>query len=154
MQILGDEKLDRALLDLEKKTERKYIMKAMREAFKIVHRESKTKVPHGTGRLKRSIKLRKRKPTKARGGGKWVGMRIFTGGREDLGIREAARPGLRGGKGTGYYPFALEAGYTRPDGVRVEARSYLREPLKRNRDRVFRKIRVLLWRQIKGAASK
>lgn len=107
---LGDKRLSQVLRDLPRQVINPAMSSAMREGFKITHRAVLAAAPVRSGRMKRAIKLRK--ANHFRDG---LGFRIFLPRRIELGAPAIKRPGSRGGdpKGGGYYPAAVEFGYTR-----------------------------------------
>lgn len=146
LEVLGDRELSARLLALEKRVERKYVGEELRRAFKITHAAVLAAVPVASGTLRRTIRLRAGKGKGARFGKLF---RIFTGNAAELGIEPSRSPGQRGGRGRGYYPMAVEAGYTL-HGRTYGPRSYLRGPLRATEPAVLAAIRSGLWRRITG----
>lgn len=109
VSALGDAKLQATIHALEPSIVKPALRVALRDAFKITHRAVLTRVPVDTGRMRRAIKLRA--ANQLRGD---VAFRIFLPRRAELGARWIKRPGSRGGSSVpGYYPAAVEFGYTR-----------------------------------------
>ena len=153
ISLFGDRKLTKALAGMEFKLQKKWLNKGMRAGFKLTHKAARqvAQSHRDTGALWRSIKLRKGKPPRGQGR-RVIVYRIFTGGPEVLGIKPTKRVGLRGGRGVGYYPAAIEYGYARQDGVRVPPRSFLRAPLKTTGRRAIKRTGDSLWKQIRTYA--
>ena len=132
IRLLGDEKLTKAFAALERVDQRKVMRKAHRAAFKPVLAAAKTYAPVGkTGKLKRFIKLRALKRSRVR-----TGVFVRTGTRSEM--------GLPTGDDDPYYPAHVALGQ-----FNVAPVPFMRRAFDNNKDRVWRKFHVMLWRGIK-----
>lgn len=135
IEVVGADELEQAFLQLEKKDRRRFLRKALREAFKPVLREIRAAAPRDRGILARKIKLRATKRSRSA-----IGVKIETGTREQLGI-----PKSEGTKLPGYYPAHVELGTkTRA------ARPFMRPALKRMRGGTLQHLELSLWKWIDG----
>lgn len=173
---LGDAKLSATIRDLPRVVVRPALAKAMREGFKITHRAVVAAAPVKTGRMRDAIKLRS--ANHFRDG---LGFRIFLPKRVLLGVRPIKNPGSRGGdpNGGGYYPAAVEFGYTRngkrqvrewissgidsrgrpyarkrrtheiAGGVKVPPRSFMRSAFHATTAAVQTRIRRVMWTEMR-----
>lgn len=141
---LGDKLLAEALRTLPIKTERTYLLAALREGMANVLQAAKAAVPGGYDRLRESLKIVSMRPRRGS-----RGVRIVAGKRSQLGIVETKRPGSRGGKGRGYYPVHVELGYKTQSGRTIPPRPYLRGPLRSGQDRTLGIVGSGLWRRIR-----
>lgn len=114
ISITGDKKLQRQLGKLDFALQRKIVRAAARKAMAPVRDRAKSYVPRETGELQKSIKIRSRT---RRGISR---IQVVTGTREQLGI-DSNTPG--------YYPAAVEFGYTSTGGKQIAARPFLRRAL-------------------------
>lgn len=128
--LIGDKKLARKMGDLAVVDQRKVMRKAQREAFRVVLNATKTGVPRDTGRLRKGIKLRALKRSRVRSG-----VYVRTPTREELGIDP--------GDDTAYYPAYVEFGHDNVPPV-----PFMRRAFDANKDRVWRKFHVMLWRGV------
>ncbi len=144
--VLGDKQLAKQFDALEKKTQGKILRPAMRKGMKIVLAAAKAAVPVKTGKLKKSLKIKAL--TKKNLGSKvsGVGLAIFTGTAEELGIKQ------RTGKKGGYYPLSVEVGYRKKNGLIVPGRPFLRPAMKNNEPQVFQIMRTEMNAGIKKLA--
>lgn len=187
LSVLGDRELDRTLGELGPKVEKSLIKKVLPQAFGITLRAVLRAVPVNTGRLKASIKMG---PGKSRRG--LLQQRIWTGTRAELGIDRVIRRRNRLNdtmqnvqvRGGGYYPIAIEYGYTRggtrtvrewinegvdrrgrrfarrrvtrsiSGGKRIPPRSYMRVPLRATEPAVYAAMRQGLWDGVLAALGK
>jgi len=113
IDLRGDKELRRKLDQLSPRVERKVLAKVQRRALKRMRAAARAAAPVRTRALRRSIKT---KIVKRRRRGV-VALQVRTGTRSELGIPESA---------TGYYPAALEYGWTDRGGNRHPARSFMR----------------------------
>jgi len=125
--LLGDKKLNKAFGALAVIDQRKVMRKSQRAAFKPVLKSAKANAPVRTGKLKKSLKLRALKRSRNRSG-----VFVRTGTRSELGIPENAKY---------YYPAHVELGHSDVAPV-----PFLRNAFDSNKDRVWRKFHVMLWR--------
>ena len=77
--ITGDEFIDFAMRELDKRVQKKIVRKATRAAAKVILREARRFAPHDTGELEASLKVRTRKkfPGERRKG--IIGHQVVTG---------------------------------------------------------------------------
>jgi HK97 gp10 family phage protein len=119
ISILGEKALQRKLKRLAGPAQRKIVMKALREGGRPVLAAAKARVPVATGRLRKSLRLRKRRTS-----GSFFGMEVRTGTREELGISPDSK---------GYYPMSVEFGH-----AGVAARPFLRPAMDGQRSKALR----------------
>lgn len=95
--LLGDKELDKTFATYTQKVQMKALRPALRDGIKVIARAAKASMPRNRGLMAGAgFKVRSMRRSRNR-----VGMRIFTGTREQLGIPATAK---------GYYPFAVETG--------------------------------------------
>lgn len=125
-------------------TQAKVIDGVLDKGSRLVLAAAKSLAPADTGALYLHLKI-KGKSAFARGGGLRENSRfkrsIVTGTRREMMID----PNVKG-----YYPFSIEYGYRRANGVHVPARPYMRPALEQNKEL----IRGNMAREIKRAVEK
>lgn len=169
VEALGDKALEARLRAVPASVERRLISSSLRLGTKIIADEIRKRAPRMTGAFIKSLKVRKGSAKRG-----VVQIKVFSedmAGLAALGARRTKRVGARGAKREGYYPAAIEFGYTkggtrsetrwvssgtdrlgRPytrqrvtrtttGGVHVPARSFMRAALNAKRDDVYETIR-------------
>lgn len=134
VSVLGDKALTRKLRALPYKMQGKAVRPAMRAAAKLALAPIKSQAPRRTGKLAAGLKLRATKGRRGR-----VGVGIHTPPRDKLGI-DPSDPY--------YYPAAVELGTDKLAGS-----AFMRGPFKALRDRMLRKMRVEIWRNLRKLAG-
>lgn len=130
LTLLGDKELDRVLRTFPEKVQTRALRPAVRDGIKIVAKAAKAAMPRASGAMMRAgFKVRSMKRKKGR-----VGVRIYTGTREQLGIPEKAK---------GYYPFAVETGT-----AARHATPFLRPAAGAQRGPVFQAVWRRLWLEL------
>ncbi len=115
LTLTGDNKLRNKLDKLERRLGKTIVNRAMRASAKRLRPLIAAAVPVDRGVLKKEIGRAKIRVLKRR---RVVGVGIQMPTREALGIPDSAK---------GYYPFAVEYGYTHRSGTHVPANSYVRK---------------------------
>jgi len=129
MDLRGDVELVRAMTALPIKFENRVISKALTKAMGIYRKAARVAAPVATGRLKKSIKT---KSIKRRGRNRnQIAKRVSTGTRADLGIPKDAK---------GYYPTAIEYGWTDRHGHQHAPRSYMRSAWNGSKSKISAKV--------------
>lgn len=131
ISILGIPELQRKLLELPLKVQKKVVRQALRKQGKYVQAEAKARVAVGeSGDLKRTIKVRAMKRRKAR--------------PKEFGISVQIGTGLQEGRGT----------FTELGTSRQAAQPSLRPALAENRERILRDLGIDIGRGIEAEAAK
>lgn len=154
VKLLGDKKLDKKLKELESRTQKKVVRKAMRNTAKAVQKDVRSAAPVASGRLRKSIKVRASKRSRRR-----IGIEVRTGERSELGIEPSER---------GYYPASIEFG-SRPHQIEdvvidgeprkvvthpgTRPNPFIRGTMDRKRRQYLRKLAREIGRGIEGLAK-
>lgn len=137
ISLAGDDELMRTLDELASEANVSLMVRKSAEiAMWPVLESAKQAAPRDTGKLSHYLKILPMGGAKARG---FVGARVVLPSRQELGIAPDA---------PGYYPSAQEFGWEAAEGVKTQPKRYIRNALYRNRELVFRVLRVNLWREI------
>lgn len=153
LSVLGDAQLAKSFEKLELKIARKLLKQELRKAFKPTLKVIKGLVPSELPKVRKGLKLRANRRIR-RGA---FGFRIFTPGRDELGIRPIKNPGSRGSKYRksrqgGFYPMSWETGWTFINGRRMPARSYMRAGFRRETKPIQARLRKGLRARIEKEA--
>lgn len=136
IRLLGAKDLQRKLNRLELKTGKKIVRRALRKGGRPVLATAIAGCPVKTGRLKKSLVLKARKPHRG-----YFGVEVRTGTREELGIAPDDKS---------FYPASVEYGHGN-----VPAHPYLRPAMDANRERakgiITRHIRAGIVAEARGA---
>lgn len=140
LKLFGDKKLQRAIDDLDRKIQRKYMRVALRAGAKLIASQFRANTPVFTGRLRRGIKIRAVKPRRGR-----FGVMIMTPTREKLGLPANTK---------WYYPAVLEWGGVTKSGRVIPALAFGRRALETTRTAAINLVGATLWRQIASGTKK
>lgn len=121
IDLRGDKELIRTLDALPSRVESRVLRQAVRRSIGIYRKAARHGAPRGeTGNLRRYIKTYS---IKRRGRNRHsIGVRVSTGTRTELRIPQQTKDG----KTRGYYPTAIEYGWTDRGGNRHAAKPYMR----------------------------
>jgi len=139
VRIDGLADLNKKLLELEPKLQRKTLGKALKKAGQPVLEESKRLVPVDSGRLRDALKLRSKGRSKKKPHRQSVS--VATPTRKQLKLRSDEK---------GYYPAVVEYGAA---GRNISARPYLRPALANQQDKVLATLKTELARGVLYAAK-
>ena len=114
ISMVGEKELQKKLSKHDLKQQKKIVRSSEAKAMLPVRNKANALCPTDTGKLKSTIK---RKNKTRRGISR---SKIVTGKRSELGIP----PGTKG-----YYPAAIEYGYTMKNGKFIPAKSFMRQAL-------------------------
>lgn len=119
ISVLGDKRLARDLNRLPDKLARKTLKRAIRKGAQAVLDRAREHIPEDTGTLKSAMmkKVRTNQPGYKRAKRGVVRDMFWTPTREELGIESDA---------SGYYPFAVEYGFTHYRAGDIPAQSFMR----------------------------
>lgn len=140
VRVEGLAYLNKKLLELEPKLQRKTLGKALKKAGKPVLQETKRLVPVDTGRLRTALKLRSKGPSKKRPHQQSVS--VATPTRKQLKMRADEK---------GYYPAVLEYGSA---SRKIQPRPYLRPALANQKEQALATLKSELARGVIEAATK
>lgn len=139
LTLIGGKELDAALSRIEQRLQPKILVKATREAAKIVLASARASgaFKDQTGLLRKHLHIKNRASMKR------VGSLVLTGKRKDLNIPDDSK---------GYYPTAVEYGHRHGWGGRpVPPHPYLRPAFDSNVEKAVEIIRETTWNEIRSA---
>lgn len=127
MRLEGADQLTKALQNLDAKLAKKIVRKPMRDSAKRLRAEIAAEAPVGdAGALQLELSRAK---IRSKGGRSALRLGVEMPSRESLGIPAWA---------SGYYPFAIEYGYTHVGGQHFPPRRFIRQTVDESSRREFR----------------
>ncbi len=117
ISAIGDKKLSIRFQRMEKKLQRRILLKSIRKSARVIRKAARTFAPVKTRNLRRNIKTKTIKSKDK----SMVGIVVRTGTRAEMGIPQKAK---------GYYPAVQEYG-----SATVPAHPYMRPAAAQNKER-------------------
>jgi HK97 gp10 family phage protein len=141
VSVLGDKELAKTIRRLEFKVARRVMAGALRAGAKVIKARAKANAPRDSGKLAKTLRVRKLKVRKGQNARKSAAVGVMTGTRAKLGLPP---------KGRFYYPAIIElgaAGYRTP-------RPFLKPALEASRGTALEAIRKEAWKRLAKEAAK